>query len=157
MRRFARPGAWNARRLGMRTGRCDGLAGDVRQHMSEAFVHGGPPAVQAEMARLSTSDRINNEQAADFMTLASASGHPATLGGLLGIAEPDVQRSGTAGAGSGATPISSQSARSPEPYRPSVTERPLESPPPERSPDVRTRDQAWRGTGSRLATRGRTR
>jgi uncharacterized membrane protein YgcG len=124
------------------------LGADVLTRMTRDFeLYGGAPEVAGLMARLSTSDQISNEQAADFMTLASASGHPPTLASLLGIAQPDARQSGSAGGGSGATPISSQSARSPQPYRPSVTEGPLESQPPERSPDVRTRDEAWRRSG----------
>ena len=115
---------------------------DEPRHMTAAAPRGA-----AEMARMSTSDRINNEQVADFMTIARASGAPGHAG-----RSARHRRAGRAavrprGRWLWRASDQQQSARSPEPYRPSVTERPLESPPPERSPDVRTRDQAWRRTG----------
>jgi hypothetical protein len=96
--------------------------------MTEAYERGGPQEVQGLMARLATSDGISNGQSADFMTLASASGDPSTLGSLLGIES----------ATKGKPPT--------EPYRPEVTRKPPD-PTPERSPDVKTRDAAWRSKG----------
>lgn len=125
------------------------LGGDVRQRMNETYDHGGAPAVQAEMARLSTSDRISNNQAADFMTLASASGHSPTLTGLL--ARPEIAQDRAAAGSPSAEPSVMPGARSQpqptQPYRPSVTERPFDEDAPERSPDVHTRDEAWRRGG----------
>jgi hypothetical protein len=130
------------------------LGPDVREHMAEALAHGGPQAVQAEMARLATSDRISNPQAGDFMILASASEH-IPLEGLLGTTAPPANRdqttrsvtTGTDGPTGSSRPA--QREQSPPSAQQPTTGQSAIGEPPGHSSDVEARDEAWRrgGTG----------
>jgi hypothetical protein len=125
------------------------LGADVRQRMSDAYEHGGPTAVQGEMALLSTSDRISNPQAQDFMTLARASDH-GLIESVIGVA-PAPGSAPTSEPSPSSRPAASQPPVAP--YRPGVTQPPTPAAEPEWTPERsahrETRDDAWRrgGTG----------